>query len=162
MLFVAIEGTHEDGSVYLADAAARGCPAALVARRDTAAAPLLPCFQVDNPRRALALIAHRLAGDPSQKMTVVGVTGTNGKTTVAYMMEAIINAAGMEPGVLTTVNMRWTDTIEVASRRRPRRRSSRTAWRAWSATAVRAVAMEVSSHASTSIAATESGLRPGR
>lgn len=147
VLFVAIEGTHEDGSVYLADAAARGCPAALVARRDTAAAPLLPCFQVDNPRRALALIAHRLAGDPSQKMTVVGVTGTNGKTTVAYMMEAIFKAAGMEPGVLTTVNMRWKDTIEVASQTTPSPTVIADRMARMERDGVRAVAMEVSSHA---------------
>ncbi|MEN6627280.1 MAG: UDP-N-acetylmuramoyl-L-alanyl-D-glutamate--2,6-diaminopimelate ligase [Candidatus Sumerlaeia bacterium] len=146
VLFVAIEGNAADGNQFLADAAGRGAAAALVGHRDGVPTPL-PCIQVDNPRRALALCAHRLAGDPSRKMTVVGITGTNGKTTVAYMMESIFKAAGMEPGVLTTVNMRWKGKIEVANQTTPSPTVIADRMARMQADGVRAVAMEVSSHA---------------
>ncbi|MCE5230729.1 UDP-N-acetylmuramoyl-L-alanyl-D-glutamate--2,6-diaminopimelate ligase [bacterium] len=147
VLFVAIDGTHADGNQFLADAAGRGAPAALVGRRDPNLPLAIPCFQVDNPRRALALVAHKLAGEPSRKMTVVGITGTNGKTTVAYMMEAIFKAAGIEPGVLTTVNMRWKGKIEVASQTTPSPTVIADRMARMERDGVRGVAMEVSSHA---------------
>lgn len=147
VLFVAIEGTHDNGAQYLADAAGRGCPAALTGKRDTSVPTPIPCFQVENPRRALALVAHKLAGDPSKKMTVVGITGTNGKTTVAYMMEAIFRAAGIEPGVLTTVNMRWKTQVEAAGQTTPSPTVIADRMARMERDGVRAVAMEVSSHA---------------
>ncbi len=148
VLFVAIEGNKQDGHQFLADAAARGSKAALVSRVDGLTPPEgMSLLAVGNTRRALALIAQRLAGDPSHRMTVVGVTGTNGKTTVAYMMEAIFMAAGLEPGVLSTVNMRWGGKVETADQTTPSPTVIADRLARMERDGVRAVAMEVSSHA---------------
>ena len=146
-LFVAIEGAKLDGHAFLADVAARGAAAALVSRRDLAPIPGLPCFLVSVPRRALALIAQHLAGDPSHKMLVTGVTGTNGKTTTAYMMESIFRAAGLRPGILTTVTVRWDGHEEVAGQTTPSPTVLADRFARMAADGVQAVAMEVSSHA---------------
>jgi UDP-N-acetylmuramyl-tripeptide synthetase len=150
-LFVAIKGTSQDGHAFLGEAAQRGCRAALVHDPEAVAPPGLTLLQVENPRRALALVAQYLAGNPTRHMIVVGVTGTNGKTTVTYLMEAIFRAAGWKTGVLGTINYRWDgkdgpqiapapqttpSPIELAARLGQMRQAG-----------VEAVAMEASSHA---------------
>ena len=81
---------------------ARGAVALLVQR------PLdLPVPQVvaDDPRAAMAIMAARLAGDPSHHMQVVGITGTNGKTTCAYLMQSVLRATGRPCGLIGTVEV---------------------------------------------------------
>ena len=110
-LFVAMEGLTVDGHDYAQVAVDRGAAAVVAAR------PLdlsVPCLVVDAPARALALALGRLAGDPAKKLTLLGITGTNGKTTTTYVMESILATAGRRPGVVGTVGYRYAGTEERA------------------------------------------------
>ncbi len=114
-LFVAIQGEARDGHSYLEAARRTGASAVLVleGRSDEASVSKLAVGEVDDTRKALALIAAMLWGplpEPLQNH-VVGITGTNGKTTTCYIMESILQAAGGVPGILGTVNYRIGDTV---------------------------------------------------
>ena len=103
-LFVAVEGLTVDGHAYAASAVEAGA-AVVVAGR-----PLdlpVPCLLAEDTMRALCLASSRLVGDPCQRMSLLGITGTNGKTTTTYLMEAILAAAGLRPGVIGTVGYRY-------------------------------------------------------
>jgi UDP-N-acetylmuramoyl-L-alanyl-D-glutamate--2,6-diaminopimelate ligase len=99
-LFFCVPGLKFDGHAFAARAAAAGA-AALVCERDTGAE--LPQVIVPSVRRAMALIAARWYGRPSRELAVVGVTGTNGKTTTAHLVAGIFAAAGRPAGLLGTV-----------------------------------------------------------
>jgi UDP-N-acetylmuramoyl-L-alanyl-D-glutamate--2,6-diaminopimelate ligase len=91
-----------DGHEFVQPALDAGAAAAIVER--TVRLPGSPSFLVvPDAREALALAAHALAGDPTQRLTVVGVTGTNGKTTTTYLVRSILEKAGHETGLLGTV-----------------------------------------------------------
>jgi UDP-N-acetylmuramoyl-L-alanyl-D-glutamate--2,6-diaminopimelate ligase len=90
-VFCAIEGTADDGHKYLADAVSRGAVAALVSRRSDSP---LPQIVVRDPRAALALAAREWFGHPAREMEVVGVTGTNGKSTTVALIRHMVNRAG--------------------------------------------------------------------
>ncbi len=111
-LFVAYRGVNLDVHRYLPDAAARGASACLVERplSELAAQGLLtpgPVYLcVDNARAARAQAAAALWGHPSEALIVVGVTGTDGKTTTCTLLEGMLAAAGRRPGLVTTVTAR--------------------------------------------------------
>lgn len=109
-LFVAIPGAQSDGHEYLADAARAGAAAALVEREPASPAPL-PVVRVPSTAAALPGVAVAFHGDPSAKLRVTGVTGTNGKTTVTYLIEAILAAAGRVPAVIGTIDYRVAGTV---------------------------------------------------
>ncbi len=108
-LFVALRGEKADGHDYLAAAARAGASAALVERNEPA--PPLPCVRVPSTTAALARTAANLHGDPSARLTVVGVTGTNGKTTTTYLLESIFAAAGAKSAVIGTINYRLAGEV---------------------------------------------------
>ncbi len=108
-LFVALRGARSDGHEFLGEAARAGAVAALVERE--VADPPLPCLRVPSTTAALPAVAVAFHGDPSSRMTVLGVTGTNGKTTVTYLLESILSAAGCRTAVLGTVNYRLAGEI---------------------------------------------------
>jgi UDP-N-acetylmuramoyl-L-alanyl-D-glutamate--2,6-diaminopimelate ligase len=112
-LFFALPGQRTDGRQHVAEAVRRGARAVVVA--DSIEAPGVPVLVSATPRRHLAHAAARLAGDPSAALTVVGVTGTNGKTTTTYLLEAIWRAAGHHPGVVGTVAYRFAGTSRPAA-----------------------------------------------
>ena len=120
MLFVAYRGVNLDVHAFLPDAARRRAAAALVERplADLAAQGLLPpgmvCAQVANARHARGLAAAALFSHPGRGIPVVGVTGTDGKTTTCTLLEAILRAAGRRPGLVTTVAARFPGS-EVAT-----------------------------------------------
>ncbi len=103
-LFVAVPGEHVDGHDFAAAAADRGATALIVERPlpDVAAAQLV----VDASRPALASAAAWWYGDPSHELTVVGITGTDGKTTTAYLAVAALEAAGRRVGMIGTIATR--------------------------------------------------------
>ena len=104
-VFVAVRGLRSDGHAFVDAAIARGAVAVVVekARADVS----VPQIVVGNAAAALGrLIAQRLH-QPAQRMTLVGITGTNGKTTTSYLVEHILNAAAARTGVIGTVNYRW-------------------------------------------------------
>jgi UDP-N-acetylmuramoyl-L-alanyl-D-glutamate--2,6-diaminopimelate ligase len=107
-LFVAIRGLATDGHRFVLDAVDRGA-AALVC--ETPVAAPIPVVLVEDSRQALAEAAAAFYGRPSEALTVIAVTGTNGKTTVTYLIEGILKAAGLETGVIGTVNYRYQDRI---------------------------------------------------
>jgi UDP-N-acetylmuramoyl-L-alanyl-D-glutamate--2,6-diaminopimelate ligase len=107
-LFVAIAGTSADGHAFVATAVERGAVAVVVERLDTAPEGV-PAVQVADGRVAVARLAHHLAGDPTSQLTVCGITGTNGKTTTAYLTRAIFETAGRRTGLLGTISYEMGD-----------------------------------------------------
>ncbi len=107
-LFIALRGHQVDGHRYLAQALELGAAALLVeqlpAELDLRGRTAL---RVPDSRRALAPVATRFFGSPACELTLVGVTGTNGKTSVSYLVESILRAAGRRPGVIGTVGHRF-------------------------------------------------------
>jgi UDP-N-acetylmuramoyl-L-alanyl-D-glutamate--2,6-diaminopimelate ligase len=107
-LFVALRGEHADGAAFVEGAIAKGAAAVL---RDRAH-PLelaVPVLYVDAPRNALARAAAELYGRPTRRLRVVGITGTNGKTTTAHLAAACVQGAGARPGVVGTLGSRFED-----------------------------------------------------
>jgi UDP-N-acetylmuramoyl-L-alanyl-D-glutamate--2,6-diaminopimelate ligase len=100
-VFVAIEGRQRDGHFFIEEAIARGC-AGVVSERPLGDLPV-PAIQVDNAREAFGLLCQALAGNPSEKLKLIGVTGTNGKTTTACLIAGILNHAGQKTGLLGTL-----------------------------------------------------------
>ncbi len=103
-VFVAMRGTAADGHDFVADAVGRGAVAVVVERPVAARAAVV---QVPDGRRALAELSAAFYGRPSEAMTVVGITGTNGKTTTSYLVESILEQAGRRTGVIGTINYRY-------------------------------------------------------
>jgi UDP-N-acetylmuramoyl-L-alanyl-D-glutamate--2,6-diaminopimelate ligase len=107
-LFVCIKGFAQDGHAFIPQAALRGA-AAIVIDASSAAPPVpsgLTVLRVQNSRAALAHLSARFYGEPSRALRMVGVTGTNGKTTTAYLVEGILRGAGLLTGLLGTIEYR--------------------------------------------------------
>ena len=105
-LFVAIEGLKADGHHHMEDAIGRGA-IAVVGQKASFVSEKASIITVDNSRLALAALAAAFYGHPSRELYLIGITGTNGKTTTAYLVEAILNAAGCNVGVIGTINYRF-------------------------------------------------------
>lgn len=103
-LFVAVQGFSADGHDYITQAVSRGA-VAVVSQRPVQAQAVI--HQVPDTRKALADIAAAYYRHPSRRMTVIGITGTNGKTTTSYLIESILTAAGATVGVIGTINYRY-------------------------------------------------------
>ncbi len=108
--FVAIPGTHTDGHRYVETALRDGAVAAVVQHRVGTAWPQIV---VDDTRRALALMASAFFGHPSRAMTVIGVTGTDGKTTTTTMIHQMLQSAGRKTGSMSTVDIRVGDQVDL-------------------------------------------------
>ncbi|KIL47625.1 UDP-N-acetylmuramoyl-L-alanyl-D-glutamate--2,6-diaminopimelate ligase [Jeotgalibacillus campisalis] len=102
-LFIAMKGEHRDGKDFIQQAVLNGASAVICDLDMTLSIPLV---QVRNPRHALAQIVNLFYGYPSFKMNVIGVTGTNGKTTVSHMIQSIIETSGEHTGVIGTLYMK--------------------------------------------------------
>ncbi|TMC38234.1 MAG: UDP-N-acetylmuramoyl-L-alanyl-D-glutamate--2,6-diaminopimelate ligase [Chloroflexi bacterium] len=107
--FVAIPGTHTDGHRYVETALRDGAVAAVVQRR---AGTAWPQVVVPDTRQALALMASTFYGHPSRDMVVIGVTGTDGKTTTTTMIQQMLASAGRRTGSMSTVDIRFGDTVD--------------------------------------------------
>ncbi|MFN2591677.1 MAG: UDP-N-acetylmuramoyl-L-alanyl-D-glutamate--2,6-diaminopimelate ligase [Candidatus Dormibacteria bacterium] len=110
-LFVAVPGGHADGHDFAAEAVRRGAVAVIAERRPRGLPSRLPVVVVPNSRRTLSALAAALAGYPSRELTVVGITGTDGKTTTATLLWAAWRAAGIRAGSLTTIDFRSGDAV---------------------------------------------------
>ncbi len=145
-VFVALGGQVTDGRRHVADAVARGAVAVV------SDAPLDPVegivrVRCAEPRRVLARLAARLAGDPSADLMLVGVTGTNGKTTTTYLIDGIWRAAGLRTGVIGTIAYRFGDETRPAPFTTPEAPELQGLLAEMRRAGVTHVAMEVSSHA---------------
>ena len=103
-VFVAIVGHTADGHDFIEDAIESGA-VAIVSQQQIGSQ--IPNVQVADSRLALAEIAACFYGNPSEQLTVIGITGTNGKTTTAYLVESILQQAGLAVGVIGTINYRY-------------------------------------------------------
>ena len=147
-LFVALRGSHADGNDYVGDAVARGARAIVVESvASVALPPSLAVVRVRDARRALSALAAAFYGDPSHDLAVAGVTGTNGKTTVAHMIAAILGAAGTPCGVVGTVGAEFADRSWRLENTTPLPPELHDVLAQMRDSGARAVAMEVSSHA---------------
>ena len=149
VVFVAIRGIRADGATFAQEAARRGA-AAIVAETPAPAGVDVPWIQTPDARLALAELAGIYFDHPSRALSVVGVTGTNGKTTSTYLMAAVFDAAGMPCGRMGTVTVRVgpgpTDERD-AAHTTPEAPEVQRLLREMVDRGCKACAMEVSSHA---------------
>ncbi|MBQ6669978.1 MAG: UDP-N-acetylmuramoyl-L-alanyl-D-glutamate--2,6-diaminopimelate ligase [Deltaproteobacteria bacterium] len=117
-VFFALPGAKGDGCDYVDEALKRGA-AAVVSERMLKLPPSVVGVVAKNARHAMAMAALQFFGHPLRDMMVIGVTGTNGKTTISYHLEAVLRAAGRKPAVLGTINYRYGDCIHTASHTTP-------------------------------------------
>ncbi len=103
-LFCATRGTRFDGHDFVDDAIARGAKAILVARQMPVRVPQVV---VPSVRHSIGRIASSFFGNPSTKLDLIGITGTNGKTTTSYLVESILSRAGRNPGLIGTIEARY-------------------------------------------------------
>ncbi len=144
-LFLALPGTTTDGARFIADASAAGAVAALCSR--DVAADGYARIVVDDVVRAAGHAAAMALGDPAERMRLIGVTGTNGKTSCTYLLDHVLRAAGQSVGVLGTISQRWAGSERTASMTTPPTVELHRAFASMAAADCGWVAMEVSSHA---------------
>ena len=143
-LFFCVPGFTRDGHDFAPDAVARGA-AALVVQRPLGLG--IPEVVVDDVRAAMAPAAARLHGDPTARLRVVGVTGTNGKTTTCFLVRSLLEAAGVRTGLLGTVTSVIGGDEQPTVRTTPEAIELQRTFVAMLAGGDEACAMEVSSHA---------------
>ena len=144
-LFVAMRGATADGHAYVAQALALGAVALLVEAAPANAADAAVAV-VPDARRALAPIANAFFGAPSSELSLIGITGTNGKTSTSFLSESILLAAGERTGLIGTVEVRYADERIRAVNTTPESLDLQRLLRDMRTRGVSAVAMEVSSH----------------
>jgi UDP-N-acetylmuramoyl-L-alanyl-D-glutamate--2,6-diaminopimelate ligase len=144
-LFVAIKGEKNDGHWFIEEALKKGASALLVERRLEGIK--VPYIVVEDTKAALAQVASNFYGHPSKEMRLIGITGTNGKTTTTYLLESVIAKAGFEVGVIGTVNYRWKGIEKEAPNTTPSALYLQQLLGEMKRAGVKYVVMEVSSHA---------------
>jgi UDP-N-acetylmuramoyl-L-alanyl-D-glutamate--2,6-diaminopimelate ligase len=145
-LFVAVPGARTDGLAHVPEALDRGA-VAIVGDRPPPAAVAVPWIRVPSPRRALALLSARIHGDPAERLVLAGVTGTNGKTSTAVLLEAMLKRHYGSAGFLGTIRYRTPRREIEAGRTTPEAPLIQELLSELVADGVPAAAMEVSSHA---------------
>lgn len=145
-VFVGIRGLKADGAAFAPHAIAAGA-AAVVAETSTSTVSPVPWIVVKDARLTLAWLAAVFFQHPSRQMRVVGITGTNGKTTTSYLVSAILEAGGITTGLMGTVKYRIGDRDVAAARTTPEAPELQGMMRQMVDAGCGACAMEVSSHA---------------
>ena len=145
-VFVALKGQHADGTAFAREAIERGA-AAIVSEQEAPEGVKVPWAIVDDARLALAVVSTTFYRDPSREMQVVGITGTNGKTTTAYLVASIFEAARIRCGILGTVAYRIGEEMREATRTTPEAPDVQALFREMVDRGCGACAIEVSSHA---------------
>jgi UDP-N-acetylmuramoyl-L-alanyl-D-glutamate--2,6-diaminopimelate ligase len=144
VMFVAIRGSLHDGHDYVTAAAEAGASAVLVDHRVDA---MVPQIVVNDTRVAMPYAARNVHGRPDEALSIVGITGTNGKTTVASMCESIWNAGGVPSGIIGTLGARLMGDPLPLKRTTPESSNLQRILGSMRDRGVDRVAMEVSSHA---------------
>jgi UDP-N-acetylmuramoyl-L-alanyl-D-glutamate--2,6-diaminopimelate ligase len=153
-VFVAVKGERADGHAFLTQAVAAGAsalvvqdrwwpPAESASRTDTP----VPTVRVSDSRHVLGLLASRFHHDPSSRLALIGVTGTNGKTTITYLCKAVLEAAGRRTGIIGTVAYQIGAERMPASHTTPGAVELQTLLARMVAAGLDSVVVEVSSHA---------------
>ncbi|MBI3399356.1 MAG: UDP-N-acetylmuramoyl-L-alanyl-D-glutamate--2,6-diaminopimelate ligase [Deltaproteobacteria bacterium] len=143
-IFAAIKGQHLDGARFIPDVVKKGGSAVLAeeAVSTTATQVIVP-----DAREAMAKMSAIFYGEPSKHMALIGVTGTNGKTTATYLVESILRNAGFHAGVVGTVNYRYKDKIFNAPHTTPEAPDLQKIFKEMVDDGITHCVMEVSSHA---------------
>ena len=145
-VFFAIPGEKLDGHDFISQAVNRGAAAVVVSKKINSP-PGATSLRVRDVRRTMGLWAAQFFRWPSRKLKLVGVTGTNGKTTVTYLVESILAAAGMAPGVIGTINYRYRGHELPSHHTTPESLDLEALLAEMERAGAQSVAMEVSSHA---------------
>jgi UDP-N-acetylmuramoyl-L-alanyl-D-glutamate--2,6-diaminopimelate ligase len=145
-LFVAVRGGRTDGHRFVEAAIDRGA-SAVVLERDAGMNPRATRIKVEDARHTLAMASASFYNHPSVQLKVVGVTGTNGKTTTAFMVKSIMESAGGEAGLIGTVQYQVGQRIIPASRTTPESVEIQNMMSQMLGSGCGGVSMEVSSHA---------------
>jgi len=151
-VFVAVQGLEIDGHNFINDAVEKGCTALVVSSErgdefrkyaDRGIALLLS----DDTRKSLSRLSAVFCGNPSGKLHVTGVTGTNGKTSITYLLESVFAECGINCAVMGTINYRWQGRTVEAPNTTPESREVQYMLKQMADDGVTHVIMEVSSHA---------------
>jgi len=145
-LFFAVPGEKVDGHDYIAEAIRRGAMGYIYSDKGDWAKSAAR-IRVKDVRRVMGLWAAHFYHHPSEKLRLVGITGTNGKTTLSYLVESILKAAAIEPGVIGTINYRFGGHEVPSHHTTPESLDLEELLTEMVAAGVKSVAMEVSSHA---------------
>ena len=145
-VFFALRGVGSDGHDFINLAVENGA-SVVVVEEDQHLPSGVTLLVVDDTRRALSAASALWFGNPTQTMKVIGVTGTNGKTTITYLLEAMLQAAGLKTAVIGTVNYRFGDREIPASHTTPESYELQKTLAEFSAAGAEALVIEVSSHA---------------
>jgi UDP-N-acetylmuramoyl-L-alanyl-D-glutamate--2,6-diaminopimelate ligase len=143
-LFVAVRGARTDGHHFVGRAVESGAAAVCV---EEGPGVSVPAVVVPDTRRAMGPAAAAVYGDPADHLTLIGITGTNGKTTVVHLLESIADAAGLRPGLLGTVAARINGVEAAIERTTPEATDFQRLLRDMVDARVELAAVEVSSHA---------------
>lgn len=151
-LYVGLPGAHAHGAAFAEQAAAQGAVAVLTDREGAklAANCGLPILVAQDPRVAMAYISARVFGDPTKDLLMIGITGTNGKTTTAFLLEKALLAAGHQVGMIGTIGFRLNGEALASSRSTittPESCDLQALFAVMAQRGATAVVMEVSSHA---------------
>jgi len=142
-LFVAVRGLVADGNRFVEAARKKGAVAICSEEPPRGEGPWL---RVPDAREALAVLSAAILGDPARSLQLVGITGTNGKTTTAYLVDSVVRAAGEKCGLLGTVEYRIGDRVAAASRTTPESSDLQRLFRQMVDAGCRRAVLEVSSH----------------
>ena len=146
-LFIALPGEKAHGADFAADAIARGAVAVLTDAEGARKISGVPVIVSSNPRRAAGVISAWFYSEPMRDLYSVGVTGTNGKTTVTTLLHQIMSAAGRESGLIGTVETRIGDEVVASKRTTPESSDLQALSAVMRERHMRNLVMEVSSHA---------------
>jgi UDP-N-acetylmuramoyl-L-alanyl-D-glutamate--2,6-diaminopimelate ligase len=147
-LFVAVRGYHSDGHQFISQAIQQGAMAVIAEKWEGPPPPFdTPIIIVDDSRRALALLANAFFGHPSKRLKLIGITGTNGKTTTSYLLKSIVEAAGHTAGLIGTIDYRVGERVYPAPNTTPESLELQRLLSEMLAHGVEQCVMEVSSHA---------------
>ena len=117
-LFACIDGMKDDGHAYARQALDNGA-AAFIAKKPLTLGSDVPVIVTENTRKALAYVSDRFFGHPSGRFSLIGVTGTKGKTTTCFMIRSILEEAGRKTGLIGTLGTRIGKRILYSERTTP-------------------------------------------
>ena len=144
-VFVCITGFKTDGHKYI-DSAIKNGAVAVVVEKDVTVPEGIACIKADNTRHTLASMSAEFYNKPSEKMRLIGVTGTNGKTTTTYLIKSILEAQGRKTGIIGTIQNCIGDKVLHADRTTPESLELQELFDEMYKEGVNDVIMEVSSH----------------
>jgi UDP-N-acetylmuramoyl-L-alanyl-D-glutamate--2,6-diaminopimelate ligase len=146
-LFVAIKGSKCDGHDFLDEAITKGAKTIIIQDNLIPNINLpTPIIKVPDTHRALAWLCAKFYGYPSKHLKVIGITGTNGKTTLSYLTESILNSAGLEAGLIGTIGYQFKDRLIPATNTTPNAQALQYLLAEMVKAGLKFAVMEVSSH----------------